>query len=344
MKEALLYNKLENEKVQCNVCNQRCTILPNQRGTCGVRENQNGKLYLLVYGKAISEAIDPIEKKPFFHFLPGTKSLSIATVGCNFRCDNCQNWQISQASKQSGYTDLAITGEELPPEKVVQDALDNNCQSIAYTYTEPTIFMDYALDCMKLAKEKNIKNVWVSNGYMSDETLKLIIPYLDAINVDLKFFNNKKYQKTCSGELEPILKNLKTLKKAGVWVEITTLSIPTLSDDKETFDNIAKFIKNNLGAETPWHVSAFSPEISYKLQHLPHTDIKTLKTAYEIGKKEGLKYVYTGNVPSLDSENTYCPKCGNIVIERLGFSINRLDKQGKCPKCNEDINLNIFEK
>ncbi len=339
MKQALLYEKLENNKVQCHVCNHSCTILPNKRGICGVRENKDGKLFLLVYGRAISEGIDPIEKKPFFHFLPGTKSLSIATVGCNFRCENCQNWQISQASKQSGYTNLKIIGEDLPPEKVIKDAITNNCQSIAYTYTEPTIFMDYALDCMKLAHQKGIKNCWVSNGYMSDETLKLIVPYLDAINVDLKFFDNKNYQKTCGGKLDPILKNLKTLKKAGVWVEVTTLSIPTLSDSKELFSNIARFIKNELGAETPWHVSAFSPEISYKLQHLPATEVKTLKMAYEIGKNEGLKYVYTGNIPGLDSENTYCPKCGNIVIERFGFSINRLDKRGKCPKCGTNIDL-----
>jgi len=339
MKEALLYDKLENQKVQCHVCNHHCIILPGKRGICGVRENKEGKLYLLVYGKAISEAIDPIEKKPFFHFLPGTPSLSIATVGCNFRCDNCQNWQISQASKQTGYTDLEIMGEDLPPEKVVADAKMNNCQSIAYTYTEPTIFMDYALDCMKLAHKEKIKNVWVSNGYMSDQTLELILPYLDAINVDLKFFDNKNYQKTTGGKLDPILKNLKTLKRAGVWLEVTTLSIPTLSDSKEMFTQIAQFIKNELGPETPWHVSAFSPEISYKLQDLPPTKVETLKMAYEIGKKQCLKYVYTGNVPGLKQENTYCPKCGNMIIERFGFSIERHDKNGHCPKCNTSIDL-----
>jgi len=339
MKEALLYKKLKNNQVQCQVCNHHCTILAGQRGTCGVRENKDGKLYLLVYGKAISEAIDPIEKKPFFHFLPGTPSLSIATVGCNFRCDNCQNWQISQASKQVGYTDLKIEGEELLPKKVVSDAKENNCQSIAYTYTEPTIWMDYALACMKLAKKENIKNIWVSNGYMSDQTLELILPYLDAINVDLKFFDNKTYQKNCGAKLDPILNNLKTLKKAGVWIEVTTLSIPTLSDSKYTFSKIAKFIYKELGDETPWHVSAFSPGISYKLQNLPSTEVSTLQMAYDIGKKQGLKYVYTGNVPGLDSENTFCPKCGNMVIERLGFSIQRYDKNGNCPKCQNKINL-----
>ncbi len=339
MKEAILYEKLEDKKVQCRVCNHYCTILPNKRGICGVRENKDGELFFLVYGKAISEGIDPIEKKPFFHFLPGTKSLSIATVGCNFRCENCQNWQISQASKQSGYTDLEIIGEDLPAEKVIKDAIKNNCQSIAYTYTEPTIFVDYALDCMKLAHKKGLKNVWVSNGYMSDETLKLIIPYLDAINVDLKFFDNKNYQKICGGKLDPILKNLKMLKNNSVWVEVTTLAIPTLSDDPETFNKIASFIKNKLGSETPWHISAFSPEISYKMQHIPPTEIATLKTAYTIGKKVGLKYVYTGNVPGLDSEHTYCPKCNAVVIERLGFRTDRHDHDGNCPDCNSSVDL-----
>ncbi|MBU0598323.1 AmmeMemoRadiSam system radical SAM enzyme [Patescibacteria group bacterium] len=339
MKEALLYEKLDQNKVQCHVCNHHCSILPGQRGTCGVRENQDGTLYLLVYAKAISESIDPIEKKPFFHFLPGSRSLSIATVGCNFRCNNCQNWQISQASKKTGYTDLHITGEDLPPDKVIQDAIESKCRSIAYTYTEPTIWMDYAYDCMKLAHKQNIKNVWVSNGYMSDKTLKLILPYLDAINIDLKFFDNKNYQKNCGGKLKPILENLITIKKAGVWLEITTLAIPTLSDSDKMFYQIAEFIKKELGAETPWHISAFSPAISYKLQNLPPTKTKTLVMAHAIGKKAGLKYVYTGNIPGLDSENTFCPKCGNIIITRRGFSSKRHDQRGKCSKCSEIIEI-----
>lgn len=339
MKEALLYKKLEDNKVQCNVCNHHCTILPTKRGICGVRQNDNGTLNLLVYGKAISEAIDPIEKKPLFHFLPGSLTLSIATVGCNFRCDNCQNWQISQASKQTGYTDLKITGEELPPDKVVADAIENDCKSIAYTYTEPTIWMDYALDCMKLAHKHGLKNCWVSNGYMSSETLELILPYLDAINVDLKFFNDKYYRKICGGKLDPVLENLQKIKKAGVWTEVTTLSIPTLSDDESQFTEIARFIKNKLGPETPWHISAFSPEISYKMTHLPATKTATLKKAYDIGKKTGLQYVYTGNMPGLESENTYCPKCATLIIERAGFASTRHDSQGKCPSCNKKIDL-----
>jgi pyruvate formate lyase activating enzyme len=341
MKEALLYEKLDNKRVQCHVCNHHCTILPNKRGICGVRENQNGRLYLLVYGKTISEAVDPIEKKPFFNFLPGSSALSIATVGCNFRCDNCQNWQISQVSKLTGRTDLTLIGEELPPEKVVTDAIRNKCASIAFTYTEPTIWMEYALDCMKLAKKKSLKNVWVSNGYMTDKTLELIIPFLDAINIDLKFFDNKVYQKNCGGKLQPILDNLKTIKESGVWLEITTLSIPTLSDSKKMFIDMAHFIKQELGADTPWHISAFSSPISYKLQSLPSTDAKILNSAYSIGKKEGLNYVYTGNVPGLDSENTNCPVCQSTVIERIGYVVKRHDKNGTCPKCNTRLALII---
>ena len=341
MKEAILYEKFENKRVQCHVCNHHCTILPNKRGICGVRENQDGILYFLVYGRAISEAIDPIEKKPFFHFLPGSTALSIATVGCNFRCDNCQNWQISQASKQAGYTDLKITGEDLPPDKVVADALDNNCASIAYTYTEPTIWVEYAYDCMKLAAQKGIKNVWVSNGFMSDKTVKKILPYLDAINIDLKFFDNKNYQKNCGGKLQPILENLKAFKKFGVWLEITTLSIPTLSDSEEMFTAMARFIKKELGPQTPWHISAFSGRISYKLQDLPDTPPRTLTAAIAIAKKEGLQNVYAGNVPGLNLENTYCPHCQAEVITRHGYLITRRDDKGRCPKCRKKLSLII---
>jgi len=339
MKEALLYKKLDNQKVQCQVCHHRCTILPDKRGICGVRENRDGTLYFLAYAKAVAENVDPIEKKPLFHFLPGTESLSIATVGCNFRCDNCQNWQISQASKAKDYRDLNIFGEDLPPNKVILDAKTNNCPSIAYTYTEPTIFLEYALDCMKLAHKAGIKNVWVSNGYMSKETLDLVSPYLDAANIDLKFFDNKNYLKTCGAKLDPILENLKEMKKRKIWLEITTLVVPTLSDQEEMFEKIARFIKDELGPEVPWHISAFSPEISYKLQNLPATDTQTLEKAYQIGKKIGLKYVYTGNVPGMDSENTYCPKCNALAIKRAGYFIERKDKSGKCPKCGEKIDF-----
>lgn len=337
MHEALLYQKLEDQKVKCGVCNHHCIILPEKRGICGVRENHKGILHLLVYGKAISEAIDPIEKKPLFHFLPGTLSLSIATTGCNFRCENCQNWQISQVTKGDKAT---IIGENLSPEQIVQDALNNRCASIAYTYTEPTIFLEYALDTMKLAYEKQIKNVWVTNGYMSKETLDLIIPYLDAVNVDLKFFNEAYYQEYCGAKLKPILDNLKYLKKKGIWVEVTTLIIPDLSDDEKMLKQTASFIAQELGVETPWHVTKFSPEISFKMENHRTTPSESLERAYRIGLDSHLKYVYTGNVPGMPSENTYCSECGKVAIERFGFSnIKRYDTEGKCSECGTSLDL-----
>ena len=335
MKEVYLYKKLKGNKVQCQNCAHYCVISPNKRGTCGVRENQDGKLFALNYGKAIAVNIDPIEKKPFFHFLPGTFSLSIATVGCNFRCLYCQNWDISQSFKGKE----EIPGEDLPPDKIVELAKKNKLPSISYTYTEPGIFSEYALDTMKLAKKAGLKNNWVTNGFWSKELFGLISPYLDAANVDLKGFSDDFYIKICGGRLEPVLDTLKILKQERIWVEITTLVIPTLNDKKEVFENIAKFIKNDLGSETPWHISQFCGAISWKLQHLPETSIETLKMGYEIGKEAGLKYVYTGNVPGLPSENTLCPKCSTIAIDRTNYIIHRHDKQGLCPKCGENLNL-----
>lgn len=292
MKEALLYKKLKNEKVQCQACAHYCVISSNKRGICGVRENQKGKLYSLVYGKAIAVHIDPIEKKPLYHFLPGTYSLSIATVGCNLACKNCQNHDISQGSKP----DKPILGQEMSPEKIVREALDNHCPSISYTYTEPTIFLEYALATMKLAKEKGLKNIWVTNGFMSPQTLNLIIPDLDAANVDLKSFDDNFYQKYCGGRLKPILENLKELKRKGIWLEITTLIIPGLTDQEKMLKKIAQFIKKELGPETPWHISRFFPEVSWQLQDLPATSLEIIEKASQIGLQAGLKYVYKGNI------------------------------------------------
>ncbi|MDI6883271.1 MAG: AmmeMemoRadiSam system radical SAM enzyme [Patescibacteria group bacterium] len=335
MKEAYLYKKLSNNNVQCLNCAHYCIIEPGKRGVCGVRENKNGKLYSLVYGKAIACHIDPIEKKPFFHFLPGSHSLSIATVGCNFKCLNCQNYDISQ-----GYKEVKkIPGESLPPEKVVEIALKNKLPSISYTYTEPVIFLEYALDTMKLAKKEGLKNNWVSNGFLSSESAKLVIPYLDAINIDIKSFSDEFYRENCTARLQPVLETAKLMKKSGVWVEITTLVIPTLSDSKDMFKKIANFIKNELGEETPWHISQFCGTISWKLQHLPETPVETLKGAWQIGKETGLKYVYTGNVPGLEQEDTFCPKCAALCIDRTNYIIERHDKNGKCPKCGENLNL-----
>ena len=294
MKEALLYKRVpgaQGQNIQCEVCNHQCLILPGRRGICGVRENQDGKLYALNYGKVIAAHIDPIEKKPLYHFLPGTFSYSIATVGCNFKCLHCQNADISQYTKEWGGE---IIGDELLPEQVVKNAIKYNCPSISYTYTEPTIFLEYALDTMKLANQKGLKNVWVTNGYMSDKTLKLIKPYLDAANVDLKSFSDEFYKRVCGARLQPVLDNLIKIKKAGIHLEVTTLIIPGENDSEKELKQIAEFIVEKLGADTPWHVSRFFP--AYKMNNLPPTPVEKIYQAVEIGKKTGIKYVYAGNV------------------------------------------------
>ena len=335
MKEAYLYKELSNKKVQCLNCAHFCIIEQGKRGICQVRENIKGKLYSLVYGKTCALNIDPIEKKPFFHFLPGSQSLSIATEGCNFSCHSCQNWTISQGPRIF----KKIGGEEISPKEVIKTALENKLPSISYTYTEPAIFSEYALDIMKLAKTKGLKNNWITNGFWSKELFNLISPYLNAVNVDLKSIDDKFYQKYCKGELQPVLDTLKRLKKKGIWVEVTTLVIPTLNDSKKIFENIARFIKKELGAETPWHISQFCGTISWKLQQIPDTPVETLIKAHKIGKEIGLKYVYTGNIPGLDTEDTFCPKCNSLMINRRGYSIKRYDKNGKCSKCKENLNI-----
>jgi pyruvate formate lyase activating enzyme len=335
MIEAYLYKKLTEKKVQCQNCAHYCVIFSGKKGICKIRENRDGKLFSLNYGKSVACNIDPIEKKPLFHFLPGSHSLSISAAGCNLRCANCQNWDISQESKANE----EIPGEDLSPKEIVSLAIKNRLPSISYTYTEPTIFLEYALDTMKIARKKGIKNVWVSNGFMSRESAKMVIPYLDANNIDIKGFSEDFYSENCGAKLKPVLECAKLMKKSGVWVEITTLIIPYLSDSEKIFQGIAKFIYNQLGAETPWHISAFSGRISWKLKYLPDTPIDVLEKAYTIGKKAGLKYVYTGNAPGLPSEDTFCPKCGSLCIDRTGYAISRHDKKGKCAKCKTDLNL-----
>lgn len=337
MQEAKIYKKLENKKIKCELCNHGCLIHNGERGICGVRYNNNGILFSLVYGKIAAQNIDPVEKKPLFHFMPGTNTYSIGTVGCNLHCANCQNYSISQAtqiSKPQKHNIPEIPGKNMTPEKTIQEALQYNCPSIAYTYNEPTVFFEFALDCMKLAKEKGLKNIWVSNGYMSDKCLDEIIPYLDAINVDLKFFTNKNYIKICGAKLEPVLTNIQKLKKAKVWVELTTLLIAGHNDSKEELKNIAGFIAKKLDARTPWHISRFFP--NYKLTNALPTEKEKMIEAYDIGKKAGLKYVYIGNVMDARRSSTYCSK-GHLVIERRGMSAQRLDKNGKCPECGEEM-------
>lgn len=295
MKECYLYEKLKNKQVQCMACNHRCKISDGKRGICSVRKNRQGKLYLSTYGLACAEEIDPIEKKPLFHFMPGTRTLTIATVGCNFRCQWCQNWQISQISKTPDFSDkIDLYGFNLPPEKVVEDAIKNNCPSISYSYTEPTVYMDYALDTMKIAKKENLKNIWVSNGYMTRETIDLISPYLDAINIDIKILDKKKFQKYI-GAKNPhhVLNNCLEFKKRKTHLEITTLIVPTVNDSDKELKQIATFIYNKIGAETPWHLSAYYP--AYKMTE-PSTTMKTLQKAQKIGKDIGLKHIHLGNI------------------------------------------------
>lgn len=334
MKEAILYRKLSQKSVQCRACPNYCVLTPNTRGKCGVRENKNGKLYSLVYGKVAAINIDPIEKKPFFHFLPGTSSLSFGTVGCNLSCKACQNWELSQGPKLRG----KIFGQQILPEKIVEMAIKYKCPSISFTYSEPTVFVEFALDTMKIAKKKGIRTCWVSNGYMSKETVDLISPHLDAINIDLKGFSDKFYKEYCGAMLDPVLENLITFKKRKIWVEVTTLVIPDAIGET-TLENIANFIVKNLGPDTPWHVSRFFPEISWKLRHFFTTPIDLVQKACDIGISKGLRYVYGGNVPGLASEDTYCPKCHAKMIDRTGYIIERFDKNGKCSKCGEDLNI-----
>jgi pyruvate formate lyase activating enzyme len=333
VKEALFYQKLEGQKVKCELCPHNCLIVEGRRGVCGVRENQEGKLLSLVYGKIIAAHVDPIEKKPLFHFLPGSRAYSIATVGCNFRCLFCQNYDISQMPKEER---MEILGEEISPEEVVASAIENQCQSISYTYTEPTIFFEFAYDCAKRAVERGLKNNFITNGYINPEPLKMISPYLHGANVDLKSFREEFYRKICGARLAPVLKSLKLMVELKIWLEVTTLLIPELNDSNEEITEIADFIKNELGEQVPWHVSAFYP--TYKMTDRPRTPAETLIRAREIGLKAGLKYVFVGNIPITGSEDTYCRECQKLLIQRSGFQVRQNNiKKHHCPYCGAEI-------
>jgi len=296
MKECYLYRQLKNGSVQCRACCHYCLIKNGAKGKCSVRENRNGKLYSLVYNQPCALEIDPIEKKPLYLFLPGSKTLSLATVGCNFSCLNCQNWTISQLPKMGLKIQEKFQEKKRTPFEIVKIALKNKLPSISYTYTEPTIFLEYALDTMKLAKKAGLKNIWITNAFFSEETFNLIKNYLDAANVDLKSFDERFYREICQGELKPVLENLKRIKKANIWLEITTLVIPQLNDSPQNLTMAANFIKKELGAHTPWHLSRFFASISWRLKHLSDTPLETLEMAAAIGKKAGLKNVFIGNV------------------------------------------------
>ena len=331
MREAEFYEKLDKGRVKCHLCSHHCLINEGKRGICGVRENRQSVLYSLVYGKVVGFNVDPIEKKPLFHFYPGSDSLSISTVGCNFKCLHCQNADISQYPHLYGGK---IEGRDMTPEDVVSAAQRTGAQSISYTYTEPTIFMEFARDCAVLAHEKGIKNVFVSNGYTTKEAAEAIIPYLDANNIDLKGGDDF-YKKLCSARLQPVLDTIALMHESGVWIEITTLVIPGWNDSDSTLQTIAEFIVS-LDRSIPWHVTQFYP--TYKLTDKPRTPLSTLKKAYDIGKAAGLKYVYLGNVPGENGESTFCPDCGDILIARRGYSIGvKKIKNGRCAACNAAI-------
>jgi pyruvate formate lyase activating enzyme len=331
--EALLYDKLEDHKVQCSLCSHRCVVADGKRGICHVRENRGGVLHTLVFDRIVAGHVDPIEKKPLFHFLPGSLSYSIATVGCNFRCRYCQNADIAQMPSDHGG---AIAGEAVSPAEVVAAAERHGCRSISYTYTEPTVFFELALATAEIAHARGLRNVFVTNGYMTAEALEMIAPVLDAANVDLKAFSPKFYQQTCGARLEHVQETLRAMKSTGVFVEVTTLVVPGLNDGPDELKALAAFLVSDLGSETPWHISRFHP--TYRLTDRPPTPVKTLQGAREIGLAAGLKYVYTGNVPGDRGENTFCPGCGETLIERRGFQVRQMRMQaGRCGKCGTAI-------
>ncbi|MDD5348135.1 MAG: AmmeMemoRadiSam system radical SAM enzyme [Candidatus Omnitrophica bacterium] len=330
-KEAYLYEKLDDKKVHCFLCAHQCRIADGKFGFCGVRKNEAGTLYSMVYGNVISANVDPIEKKPLYHFLPGSYSFSIATIGCNFRCGFCQNWEISQTNVRDG---SRIAGRPLSPEEAVQAAITSECQSISYTYTEPTIYFEYAYDIAKLARAKGLRNVFVTNGYMTRQAIEMIKPYLDAANVDLKFFKDESYKKICSGSLQPVLDSIKFMRESDIWVEVTTLVLPGENDSPGELQGIAEFLAG-VDKDMPWHISRFFP--NYKFTDGAATPEATLKKAQELGSKAGLRYVYVGNVYGWGND-TSCHNCKKLLIKREGFSVleNNIAK-GACSFCKTPI-------
>ncbi len=333
--DAWLSKELEDKRVLCLACAHACKLAPNEFGKCGVRVNEDGKLKLTVYALAAAANIDPIEKKPLFHFLPNSKVMSIGTVGCNFSCKFCQNWEISQHPQSHNYE---VFGYDLPPKKIVSLALEAQCKSIAYTYNEPVVFFEYTYDTAKLAYEKGLKNVYVTSGYETRKAIDELTPFLDAMNIDIKFFKDESYRKISGAKLKPVLETVKYAHSKGIWIEITTLIIPRINDSDEELRDIAKFIAD-IDPNIPWHISRFHPD--FKMLDRPATPVETLKRAYQIGKEEGLNFIYIGNYPDTDLESTYCPNCGFKVIDRFGYIgeivKNHLNEKGECPKCSNPI-------
>jgi pyruvate formate lyase activating enzyme len=330
MREAMFYKAIDAETVQCLLCPRNCSLMNGQRSFCRSREAEKGKLYSLVYGLLCSAHIDPIEKKPIFHLLPGSGSFSVATAGCNLRCKFCQNWTISQATPEE------LDNIFLSPEDLVKAALQNNCASISYTYSEPTVFYEYMLDTAKSATPRGIKNIYVTAGYINPEPAKLLSQYIDAANIDLKAYDNKYLENICAQRLEPLLYAIKLFKDLGVWVEITNLILPGLNDDMKKIREMCYWIKANLGIDTPLHFSRFTP--MYKMTHLSSTPVSTLEEARRLAMGVGLNYVYIGNVPGHEGENTYCPKCKKLLIERKGFFLTQYHlNKNACKFCGREI-------
>ena len=328
--EAKFFDKIENKKIKCKLCPRECVVGDRERGYCGVRENHGGTYYSLVHSRVCAAHVDPIEKKPLFHYLPGTLAFSIATAGCNVNCKFCQNWDISQVRPEQVPADYA------PPKLLSEAAKQHGCPTIAYTYSEPVVFSEYIMDVADAGHEAGIRSVVVSNGYMQQESLKAAYGKMDAVKIDLKAFSESYYKDVVSGELKPVLDALVTLRKMGKWTEIVYLVVPTMNDSDAEFRGLARWIKTNLGDDVPIHFTQFHPE--YLLKNLPITPVPTLERAREIARAEGLHYVYVGNVPGNPGEHTYCPKCQRIVVERLGYAIKQMQiRNGACAFCKQSI-------
>ena len=353
--EARFYERLADGKVLCTLCPHDCRIPNNARGACGVRYNRDGRLYTLVYDKVVAREVNPIEKKPLFHFHPGSFAYSISTVGCNLRCSYCQNWQISQWPKehlpkklgpseegarepicpQLEAMDARVPGEPVTPAEIVRAAKQTGCLSISYTFTEPTIFYELAYDTALLAREQGLKNHFVSNGFISEAPLREIAPLLDAANIDLKFFRDESYRHISRARLQPILDAIRLYHALGVWLEVTTLVVPGLNDSDEELTQIAELLCD-LDPAIPWHLSRYYP--AYQMFNHPPTPVQTLRRAREIGRKAGLRYVYEGNVPGENGENTYCHHCGALLVERIGFFVRQNRVRGDaCPECGTAV-------
>jgi pyruvate formate lyase activating enzyme len=331
IKDAMLWSPGEGGRVECGLCAHRCSIAPGRWGVCGVRQNLAGKLLTHAYGEVVAANVDPIEKKPLYHFLPGSTSFSIAAAGCNFRCGFCQNWQISQVKAADGAPD----GQSLAPERIVALALERGCRSISYTYTEPTIFFEYAADTARPARTAGLANVFVTNGYMTPEAIEAARPWLDAANVDLKAFRDETYKRVCGARLQPVLDSITRLYEAGIWVEVTTLIVPGMNDGEDELRDIARFLAAT-GCDIPWHISRFHPD--HEFVDRGATPIAVLTRAAAIGREEGLRFVYVGNVPG-EGDATACPACGAALVRRAGFIVreNRIGPDGLCPDCRTPV-------